>query len=244
MLLTQEEFKRFQNDGFIVKKQFAKQSTCDEILQTVQKHICECIAPFESEQEYLGNSDKSLTLRRLRQVYQREAVFQKWMHNSNNTAVLKQLLQETPVLTLAHHNSIMTKMPHESSITSWHQDKRYWHYENDNLISVWLSLGDEFLENGLLEFIPGSHKVNFKPEQFDKKLAFREDLAINQELIQKRVHTNLQKGDVVFFHCKVLHYAGKNTTDKAKVSFVYTAKAASTKPLKGTRSDFDEVILD
>lgn len=53
-------------------------------------------------------------------------------------------------------------MPHESTRTFWHQDRRYWHYENDNLVSVWLSTENEFLENGVLEFIPASHKIKFE----------------------------------------------------------------------------------
>jgi phytanoyl-CoA hydroxylase len=165
------------------------------------------------------------------------------MTNPQMRPVLEQLLGEKGQLLLAHHNSIMTKLPHLSSVTSWHQDLRYWHYENDNLVSVWLSLGDEYLENGLLEFIPGTHKMKFSPEQFDKKLSFRDDLPQNQPLISKRVHFDLHKGDVVLFHAKTLHAASKNNTDKAKISFVYSVRALSNKPIAGTRSDFNEVEL-
>ena len=73
--------------------------------------------------------------------------------------ILTALLHDTPVLTLAHHNSIMTKMPSEISNTCWHQDRRYWDFQNDDLLSIWLALGEERLENGLLEFIPGSHRI-------------------------------------------------------------------------------------
>ena len=66
----------------------------------------------------------------------------------------------------------------------------------------------------------------------------------NIELIKTKVHSNLQKGDVVLFHCKTLHHASKNNTDKAKISFVYTVRANSNKPTSNTRSDFKEVILD
>ena len=66
----------------------------------------------------------------------------------------------------------------------------------------------------------------------------------NIELIHQRTSNNLQKGDVVLFHCKTLHHASKNHSDKAKISFVYTVRAKSNNPIKGTRSDFKEVILD
>jgi len=166
------------------------------------------------------------------------------MTSADIRPILKQVLNDTPVLTLAHHNSIMTKLPHESTRTYWHQDRRYWHFEGDNLVSVWLSLGDEFLENGLLEFIPKSHKMDFDKSRFDEVDNFLDDNQENIELVKTRVSQNLQKGDVVLFHCKTLHHASKNSTDTAKISFVYTVRAQNNKPLANTRSDFKEVILD
>ncbi len=244
MKLTNDQIDQFNTDGFLLLKDFAKAELCDKILEKSKEHIKLLKQPIESEEEYLQEDKSDITLRRLRQVYDREEVFKEWMTNAKIRPILKELLGETPVLTLAHHNSIMTKMPHISSKTSWHQDKRYWNYEDDNLLSVWLALDDEYIENGLLEFIPGSHKMDFENDQFDERTSFIGDLEKNQSVIAKRVHHNLKKGDVVLFHCKTLHYAGKNNTDKAKISFVYTVKGISTKAKEGTRSDYKEVVLD
>ena len=243
MKLTQKQIDTFNKDGFLVIKDFAPSELCDEILEKAKKHLENKTAPIETESEYLEVNDETNTVRRLRQVYQREDVFKKWMTNSQIKPILKQLFNEDVVLTLAHHNSIMTKMPKESSRTSWHQDRRYWHFENNDLISVWLSLDDEYLENGLLEFIPGSHKLDLKKEQFDEKSNFLDTHPKNIEIIKEKVHTTLKKGDIVLFHCKTLHHASKNKTDKAKISFVYTVRAKSNKALLNTRSDFEEVEL-
>lgn len=244
MLLNDEQLEKFTTDGFLVIKNFASTQLCDEILQKAKEHLKAKIAPIESEQEYLNFDDDKITVRRLRQVYDREEIFRAWMTNSEIRPILKQILNDDVVLTLAHHNSIMTKLPKESTRTYWHQDRRYWNFENDNLVSVWLSLGDEFLENGLLEFIPGSHKMNFSADRFDSDSNFLDENQQNIELIHKRASTPLSKGDVVLFHCKTLHHASKNNTNEPKISFVYTVRAKRNKPIKGTRSDFKEVELD
>lgn len=243
MQLTSEQLNEFNENGFIVLRNFASKEMCDAILEKAQHHLQNQKAPIESEQEYLQNDDTTITVRRLRQVYQRENIFKEWMTNTEIRPILKQVLQDTPVLTLAHHNSIMTKMPEKSSRTFWHQDVRYWNYETSDLVSVWLALDDEYLENGLLEFIPGSHKLQFTKEQFDEVSNFLDNHPQNQALIAQKVHTNLSKGDIVLFHCKTLHHANKNLTNKPKISFVYTVKAAHNKPIKDTRSDFEEVVL-
>ncbi len=244
MKLDDKQVEQFSNDGFLVLKNFADLTLCDEILQKAKKHLDNKQAPIESEQEYMQVNNNEITVRRLRQVYDREEIFRKWMTNSEIRPILKQILNDIPVLTLAHHNSIMTKMPHESTRTYWHQDRRYWHFQNDNLVSVWLSLGEEYLENGLLEFIPASHKINFSKDRFDENSNFLDSNEENRELIKNKVHQNLQKGDVVLFHCKTLHHANKNQSDNAKISFVYTVRAQNNKSLENTRSDFKEVILD
>ena len=156
MKLDENQLKEFHENGFLVLKNFADTELCDEILEKAKFHLEQKIAPIETEQEYMQLDKNNVTVRRLRQVFDREEIFQKWMTNDKIRPILKQILNDTPVLTLAHHNSIMTKLPHESTRTFWHQDRRYWNFENNDLVSVWLSLGDEFLENGLLEFIPKS----------------------------------------------------------------------------------------
>lgn len=243
MKLTQAQIDEFNTNGFLLLRNFADAKLCDDIRVLAQKHLDNKIKPIESEEEYLQKEASTNTVRRLRQVYDREPLFAQWMTNPEIRPVLKQLLREEPRLLLAHHNSIMTKLPLVSSITSWHQDIRYWHYTNDNLLSVWLSLGDEYPENGLLEFIPKSHKMIFSKEQFDEQLSFRDDLPQNREIIDKRTHHILHKGDVVLFHAKTLHYAHQNNTDTPKISFVYSVRGISNPPIANTRSDYREVAL-
>lgn len=244
MKLSNEQLEEFNSNGFLILKNFANEELCNNILQKAKEHLKRKEAPIESEQEYMNIDEEKITVRRLRQVYDREEIFKDWMTNEEIRPVLKQVLNDTPVLTLAHHNSIMTKLPHESTRTFWHQDRRYWHFKNDDLVSVWLSLGDEFLENGLLEFIPTSHKIQFDKNRFDENSNFLDENIQNQELIKTRTSQNLKKGDVVLFHCKTLHHASKNQTNNPKISFVYTVRASSNKALLNTRSDFKEIILD
>ncbi len=234
MRLTDEQLRRFERDGFLLLRGFAEPARCDAILEAAREEIEKRNPPIETEGEYTESDNP--TLRRLRQVYGRRQVFRDWMREPAIRPVLEQVLGETPVLTLAHHNSVMTKMPSTSTETCWHQDRRYWHFENDNLVSVWLALGEETMDNGVLEFIPGSHRLGFSPERFDEKTCFLTRPPENAALIAKKVHFDLHKGDVVVFHCRTLHHAFANRSDRPKIAFVYTVRGESNRPLPGTRS--------
>ena len=247
MELTKEELEQFETNGYLILRNFIDSSRCDAILDIAKAHLKHKISPIESEAEY--NSQKlgleEVTVRRLRQVYHRDIVFKEWMEDKKMRPILKQILGDNPLITIAHHNSIMTKMPHSSTQTSWHQDIRYWSFTNDNLISIWLALDDEYEDNGVLEFIPASHKMSYDPDQFDKKDYFISDYAPNQPLINTKESSSLKKGDVVLFHCKLLHRANKNSTNRAKISFVYTVRSASNLPLINSRSSsYPEIVLN
>jgi len=245
MILDDEQIATYHRDGFLVLPGFLPKDDTREILKAIKALVDKAEAPIESEEVYHDiEENEVITLRRLRQVYDRDPLVASWMTSNEMFPILKQLLGENPVLTLAHHNSIMTKMPSEISYTCWHQDRRYWDFENDNLLSVWLALEEERLENGLLEFIPGSHLETLTKDQFDHKVCFRDDLEQNQPLISKRVHVDLNPGDVVLFHCKTLHSADANRTKIPKISLVYTVKGESNRPLPGTRSSqYPEIDL-
>ena len=260
MRLSDEQLQQFNQDGFIHIKHFAPIEQCDAILDVAKAHLKHKIEPIETEigyqerskayrthvKDYASMSNEACVIvRRLRQVYSRDILFKEWMEDTKIRPVLQQILGDTIVITTGHHNSIMTKMPHLSKATSWHQDRRYWRYTDDNLVSVWLALDDEYSDNGVLEFIPGSHKMKFSPEQFDDKEYFREDTSQNKILIAQKVSMDLEKGDIVIFHALLLHRANKNSTDKAKISFVYTVKGASTKAIEGSRSaEYPEITLE
>lgn len=259
MQLTPAQLAQFHTDGFIVLRNFLDEKKCDEILEVAKTHLEEKVEPIETETGYDERSkeyrtdvtdytsksdDQSMVVRRLRQVYDRDILFKEWMEDKSIRPILQQILNDNVVLTTAHHNSIMTKMPQISSGTGWHQDRRYWSYSDDNLVSVWLALDDETDQNGVLEFIPGSHKMHFKAEQFDEKEYFSTNYTPNKKIIATKVSTDLKKGDVVIFHSLLLHRANKNSTDKAKISFVYTVKGEKTEANSGTRSSgFPEIIL-
>jgi len=260
MKLTQNQLDLFKRDGFLILPNFVERIECEAILDVALVHLKYKIEPLETEVDYGVKSqeyrtdisdyssiekNKALTVRRLRQVYDRDILFKNWMESKKIRPILKQILEDDVVITLAHHNSIMTKIPHSSTETKWHQDRRYWSYDGDNLVSVWLALGEENSENGVLEFIPKSHTMKFNKEQFEEKEYFSETEPSNMSLIETKESFLLNRGDVVIFHSKLLHRANANKTDRVKLSFVYTVKGKSVNVIKNSRSSqYSEVFLD
>ena len=134
--------------------------------------IDECLQPlrgpaeFEVDVQYPGApgdrlSEGGHTPRRLLHAYSRSEVFRQWASSGDIRRYLIELMGSDQVMmSQCHHNCIMTKHPGYSSMTSWHQDVRYWCFDRPQLISVWLALGKENADNGGLMFIPRSHLLD------------------------------------------------------------------------------------
>ena len=184
------------------------------------------------------------TVRRLMRACARDPVYREWATSAQLASRLHQVIGPSLELSQVHHNCIMTKNPAFSSATGWHQDIRYWSFEKPELVSVWLALGPEHEENGCLWLVPGSHKMDFSRERYDQDLFFRTDLSQNQHVLKAKVTAELDEGDVLFFHCRLLHAAGRNRTSLTKFAAVFTYHATDNRPLPGTRSaSFQEIAL-
>ena len=240
---TPAEIEHFKANGYLIVRALASGADCAVLRAVAQHHLDAAIAPVEHEADtkYPGappslDAPGGKTVRRLLQAYARDPLFARWATHPAIAARLRQLLGSCVELSQTHHNCVMTKDPGFSTATGWHQDIRYWSFRRPELISVWTALGQEFEENGCLQVLPGTHAMQFQPARLDPALFLRPDTGENQALINSRLNVELDPGDVLFFHCRLLHAASSNRTTATKFSLVYTYHADDNPPQAGTRS--------
>lgn len=242
-MLTPQEIMNFQQQGFLVLPQLGSTSYCAKVLAFAKQQLDQKILPVEYEADtgYPGAPAATGalggdTVRRLLQVARRDPLISDWATGPNLAHPLKQLLGDNVLLSQAHHNCIMTKQPRFSSVTGWHRDSRYWHFQRPELISAWLALRDETIENGCLLVIPGSHRVQVDAQGLDAAQFLKMDYSGNQALLAQAIPVPLSIGDVLLFSSNLFHAAGRNQTDQTKFSMVFTYRALDNPPIAGTRS--------
>ncbi len=123
------------------------------------------------------------------------------------------------------HSKIMQKQPRVGGAWEWHQDYGYW-YKNgflypEAMISVMLALTDANKENGCLQVLKGTHKMQrfehtFVGEQQGADL----DFVHEAEKISELVYCELKAGDVLFFHPNILHRSEANLSENARWSVI------------------------
>ena len=235
----------FQRDGYLVVRGLVDRPSVEEMRETVLRALRPLQGPaeFETDVGYPGSpasrdADGGNTPRRLLHAYSRGPIFRRWATAPELGSTLRGVMREERVeMSQCHHNCVMTKHPGFSSSTAWHQDIRYWSFDAPELVSVWIALGPEREENGALRVIPGSHRLHLDRGRFDRHLFLRPELDENRALIDTATLVELEAGDVLFFHCRLFHAAGKNRSGEVKLSAVFTYHTADNRPIPGTRSD-------
>jgi phytanoyl-CoA hydroxylase len=241
--IIQQQTEELRTNGYVVIPRFVPPAGLTRLNEAARAELVARADPleFEADLQYPGApvsraAPGGETVRRLLDAHARNPVFAQW----GTAAALREWMLayfgESPLMSRVHHNCMMTKHPLYGSLTGWHRDIRYWSFEREDLVSVWLALGEERSDNGALWLVPGSHRMAFDADRFDECKFFRADRADNADIIRTAVSPRLAAGDAVFFHCNTLHSAGKNLSDAVKFSLVYTYYGRSNGPKPDTRS--------
>lgn len=107
----------------------------------------------------------------------------------------------------------------------WHQDFQY-NVASQNAVTAWFPLTPITKEMGYLAVIPGSHgtiipvtehREGHMPGRGTTHSTLRLDIdqvALEAQAVEL---TDIEPGDVVFFHCKLLHRSGKNHSTRCRL---------------------------
>jgi len=151
-----------------------------------------------------------------------------------------QLLGNTPVR--FWHDQIFWKPPKQGGVVAWHQDYSYWTRTKPVAhLTCWCALDDATVENGCLQYIPGSHQWGLlpKPVIAGELQGIRNFLTKEQEQqFEESKHATVDAGEAIFHHPLTLHGSGANTSSKPRRAFVINAIA------DGVISDSNEPLLD
>jgi phytanoyl-CoA hydroxylase len=237
------QLSALREQGYVVLPRFVAQGDLERLQAVARSQLAARTEPveFEADLHYPGSPPSrdaagGETVRRLLDAYARDAAFAAFGTAPRVREWMQAYFGEGVLMSRAHHNCLMTKHPRYGSLTGWHRDVRYWSFQREDLVSVWLALGREEAVNGGLWFVPGSHALALDLSQFDDAKFFRADQEGNAALIKTAVSPVLEPGDAVFFHAKTLHAAGRNESTQIKFSLVYTYHALSNAPIAGSRS--------
>ncbi len=215
--LSQEELKAYHQDGYLIKRSFFSVEETNLLYN------------LSIDDSVIGNSmdfnDQSGNRTRLTLWFTPGDDSFGLMSRSERMVRAVAALLGTEGEVCHFHSKVMQKEPKVGGAWEWHQDYGYW-YKNgflypEAMISVMVALTEATKENGCLQVLKGSHKM----QRFEHGFAGEQqgadmDFVNAAEKVCELVYVELNPGDALFFHSNILHRSAANTSDKSRWSII------------------------
>jgi non-haem Fe2+, alpha-ketoglutarate-dependent halogenase len=112
------------------------------------------------------------------------------------------------------------KEANSPGFVSWHQDSTYWGLDPDEVITAWVAFTDVTRENGYMQVIPGSHKIDQLPHvdtfHKDNLLSRGQEIAVEVDK-SKAVGLAMSAGEMSLHHIKLVHGSDANRTANRRI---------------------------
>ncbi|MCA9061821.1 MAG: phytanoyl-CoA dioxygenase family protein [Planctomycetaceae bacterium] len=140
------------------------------------------------------------------------------------------------------HDQLFCKPAMHGGVVAWHQDYSYWTRSRPmQHLTCWIGLDDASIENGCVQYVPGSHLWDLLPITglAGDMNAIRNVLTEEQwDRFQRPVPAELQAGECVFHHPLAVHGSVENSTPRPRRAIVLNVIR------DGVWSDSDQPLLD
>jgi ectoine hydroxylase-related dioxygenase (phytanoyl-CoA dioxygenase family) len=139
------------------------------------------------------------------------------------------------------HDQLFHKPAKTGGVVAWHQDYSYWTRTKPmSHLTCWCGLDDSTVENGCVQYIPGSHKWGLLPKPVIAGEIHGIAEFLNEE--QKKafdhpVPAEVKAGEAIFHHPLTLHGSGENKSNRPRRAFVINVFE------DGVKSDANEPLL-
>lgn len=230
--LSEEQVEQFRADGFLAIERI---TTDEEVewLKGVYDELFETRAGEESGMYFdLGGrrgNDGREVLPQILAPEKRRPELTDTIYARNARRLGAQLLRvaeaDLEPATLVGH--MIFKPAGYGRETPWHQDEAYW--EPDLVyrsVSAWMPLDPASIESGCMQFIPGSHLEAVRRHHHIDDDPLVHGLVTDDVDPSAAVACPIPPGGATFHHCRVLHYAGPNTTDVPRRAYIQVQSAS------------------
>lgn len=220
--LSTEQLQQFETDGFAVARGLLSADEVAGIRDEFMAIHANGRVPghFEPQPVDPDSAEPVDILKlypRMMHPHQFNELAMRYLLDPRFDAILTDLLGEEPIAA----QSMFYFKPPGARGQALHQDNFYLRVEPGTCIAAWVAVDEIDRENGGLEVVPGTHKMDlFCPEEADLDVSFTRDYVPPPPGLDP-VPVDMSPGDVLFFNGSLVHGSGpNNTADRFRRSFI------------------------
>jgi len=215
MYLDRQKVAEYQQNGYIILEKAFNQREVRAMLAEVERG--ERIA-----QTTIGRNDASGKQARL--AIWHELGDDIWAAASTNPRIVNNARILMGEEIAFFHGKVILKEAHTGGSWEWHQDYGYWYNQGfvfPHMLSAFVALDPATRENGCLQVLRGSHLLGrLDHGQVGDQTGIDSNRVQQVTPFFEHIYCELEPGDVLFFHCNLLHASGPNDSDRHRRAFI------------------------
>ena len=247
-VLTQSQREAYFTDGYILLERIIGddwirklRAATDELVERSRK-VTRSDAVWDLEPDHTPESPR---LRRVSAPVDQHPVYWEYVSKSILGDVVADLVGPDVKF---HHSKLNFKWAKGGEEVKWHYDISFWPHTNYSPLTVGTYLYDCGMDQGPLQVLPKSHRIDPMLTQYDHDGKWigclREDEAAKLDT-SKAVVLPGPAGSLTIHNCRTLHYSAKNTSDLGRPLLLNTLSSADAFPytVNPIRSSKDQMIV-
>nr|CAA9288601.1 hypothetical protein AVDCRST_MAG63-4199 [uncultured Armatimonadetes bacterium] len=242
IVLTEEQITAYHRDGFLAIPAITTPEEVEWLRGVYDRLFAQRAGREDGNQFDLGGTDeegKEAALPQILDPKRYAPELAEGLFRVNALAVARQLLGPHAE---ARGEHAIFKPAGTGAPTPWHQDEAYWDPTLEyNSISIWIPLQEATLENGCMQFVPGSHRNEVLPHHSIGHDPRVHGLEVDAAETRGAVACPLPPGGATIHHNRTLHYAGPNTSSIPRRAYILGFGLASRKRDTPRRFPWNEI---
>ena len=212
MHLTSQEKESYEANGFLLKKSLVPAKDIGRIRQELKdihrRMVADPPPDIHVAWEDEDASDESKIIRQLMHSELVSPTLNRILRSDALVDIVAELMHPQVAL---YHSKLLPKEAGIGAATPWHQDYAYWKTDKNRpmMINCQLAIDPMTLENGCLEFIPGSHRWGLQDHEQHQE-TFGKFLPGHYYKREEGVTVPMEPGDGIYFTSLVIHGSAPN----------------------------------
>lgn len=232
--ITGDDRAAFQRDGYVHLRGVMSPAEMDEIDAVYQRFLHGEIAVVGKDFNDMttGEHGTDPSAYAIVNVMLPRRYFPDWQGNvfeQRAASIAEQLCGEGMTIDF---DQLLAKSPGRSdAVFGWHQDQAYWIDTDDRRTATcWLAVDDSTLDNGCMQFLPGSHCEPVRPHHplhGDRSASHTLVTDLREGDVLRPVP--ISRGDITVHNEGVLHGSGGNTSASSyRRAYIVALRSTST----------------
>ncbi len=233
-LVSDDERAAFARDGYVHLRGVLSPSEMDEVEAVYDRFLRREIAvPGKDFNDMTtGEHGTDPSAYAIVNVMLPRRYYPEWQGNvfeCRAASIAEQLVGEGMAIDF---DQLLAKQPgRDDAVFGWHQDQAYWIDTDDRRTATcWLAVDDATLDNGCLQFLPGSHRDPVRPHRplhGDRSESHTLVTDLQPDDVMRPVP--ISRGDITVHSEGILHGSGGNTTtDSWRRAYIVAFRSAET----------------